>query len=76
MTKKIDYNDMWRVFMIKKIDYNDIMKKGFELLREEVDLVFGTDQKTQAESAIHMAGIIDMVTKLGELFEETEKEDN
>lgn len=29
--------------MINKIDYNDIMKKGFELLREEVDIVFGTD---------------------------------
>ena len=56
------------------INYYDVMKIGYELLKEDVDLVYGIDVKDQAESAIHIAGVVDTVYKLREMFEETETE--
>ena len=63
---------------IGNITYYEIMEAGYDLLREDIDVVYGTDTKDQVESVFHMAGIVDTVVRLGKLFEETktEKEDN
>ena len=63
---------------MKAISYYDVMKTGYDLLREDIDVIYGTDTKDQVESVFHMAGIVDTVVRLGKLFEETEteKEDN
>lgn len=60
------------------INYCDVMKTGYDLLREDIDVIYGIDTKDQVESAFHMAGIVDTIVRLGKLFEETEteKEDN
>lgn len=58
---------------MKAIEFYDVMMVGYKLLKEETDVIYGTDAKDQAESAIRMGGIIDMVFKLRELFKE---EDN
>ena len=60
------------------IIYYDVMKTGYDLLREDIDVIYGIDTKDQVESVFHMAGIVDTVVRLGKLFEETEteKEDN
>lgn len=52
------------------INYCDVMKIGYELLKEDIDVIYGTDVKDQAELAIHMAGVVDTVYRLRELFEE------
>lgn len=61
-----------------KVSYYDVMKVGYDLLREDIDVIYGTDTKDQVESVFHMAGIVDTIVRLGKLFEETEteKEDN
>lgn len=63
---------------IGSITYYEIMKTGYDLLKEEVDVIYGIDTKDQVESVFHMAGIVDTVVRLGKLFEETEtkEEDN
>lgn len=61
---------------IGKITYYEIMETGYDLLKEEVDVIYGTDTKDQVESVFHMAGIVDTVVRLGKLFEDTVKEDN
>ncbi len=60
------------------INYYDVMKTGYDLLREDTDMIYGIDTKDQVESVFHMAGIVDTIVRLGKLFEETEteKEDN
>lgn len=57
------------------INYCDVMKTGYDLLREDIDVIYGTDTKDQVESVFHMAGIVDTVVRLGKLFEETETEE-
>lgn len=61
-----------------KVSYYDVMKTGYDLLREDIDVIYGTDTKDQVESVFHMAGIVDTIVGLGKLFEDTdtEKEDN
>ena len=60
-----------------KVSYYDVMKIGYNLLREDIDVIYGTETKDQVESAFHMAGIVDTIVRLGKLSEEeTEKEDN
>lgn len=59
-----------------KVSYYDVMKIGYNLLREDIDVIYGTETKDQVESVFHMAGIVDTIVRLGKLFEETEKEDN
>lgn len=61
-----------------QVNYYDIMKKGYDLLREDVDVIYGIDTKDQVESVFHMAGIVDTIVRLEKLFEdtETEEEDN
>ena len=59
-----------------KVNYYDIMKVGYDLLREDIDVIYGTDTKDQVESVFHMAGIVDTIVRLGKLFEDAEKEDN
>ena len=59
--------------MIATITYSDVMKIGYELLKEDIDVIYGTDVKDQAESAIHMAGVVDTVYRLRELFEEKDE---
>ena len=61
-----------------KVNYYDVMKVGYDLLREDIDVIYGTDAKDQVESVFHMAGIVDTIVGLGKLFEDTdtEKEDN
>lgn len=61
---------------IGTITYYDIMETGYDLLKEEVDVIYGVDTKDQVESVFHMAGIVDTVVRLGKLFEETKEEDN
>lgn len=63
---------------IGKITYYNIMKTGYDLMREDIDVIYGAETKDQVESVFHMAGIIDTVVRLGKLFEETEtkEEDN
>ena len=56
------------------INYYDVMKTGYDLLREDIDVIYGIDTKDQVESAFHMAGIVDTIVRLGKLFEETETE--
>lgn len=56
------------------INYCDVMKTGYDLLREDIDVIYGIDTKDQVESAFHMAGIVDTIVRLGKLFEETETE--
>ncbi len=57
------------------INYCDVMKAGYDLLREDIDVIYGADTKDQVESVFHMAGIVDTVVRLGKLFEETETEE-
>lgn len=61
-----------------KVSYYDVMKIGYDLLREDIDVIYGTETKDQVESVFHMAGIVDTIVGLGKLFEDvdTEKEDN
>lgn len=61
---------------IGNITYYEIMEAGYDLLREDIDVIYGTDTKDQVESVFHMAGIVDTVVRLGKLFEETKEEDN
>lgn len=60
---------------IGSITYYEIMETGYDLLKEEVDVIYGIDTKDQVESVFHMAGIVDTVVRLGKLFEETETEE-
>lgn len=57
-----------------KVSYYDVMKTGYDLMREDIDVIYGTDTKDQVESVFHMAGIVDTIVRLGKLFEETETE--
>lgn len=59
---------------IGKITYYNIMKTGYDLMREDIDVIYGADTKDQVESVFHMAGIVDTIVRLGKLFEETETE--
>lgn len=63
---------------MKVAAYYDIMKTGYDLLREDIDVIYGAETKDQVESVFHMAGIVDTIVGLGKLFEDadTEKEDN
>ena len=60
---------------MKTITYYDIMKTGYDLMREDIDVIYGAETKDQVESVFHMAGIVDTVVRLGKLFEETETEE-
>lgn len=57
------------------ITYYNIMKTGYDLMREDIDVIYGADTKDQVESVFHMAGIVDTIVRLGKLFEETETEE-
>lgn len=63
---------------INSLTYYGIMKTGYDLMREDIDVIYGAETKDQVESAFHMAGIVDTIVRLEKLFEdtETEKEDN
>ena len=52
--------------------FYDVMMAGYELLKEETDVIYGTDAKDQAESATRMGGIVDMVFKIREMCKEEE----
>lgn len=61
-----------------QVSYYNVMKTGYDLMREDIDVIYGTETKDQVESVFHMAGIVDTIVRLGKLFEETEtkEEDN
>ena len=61
-----------------QVSYYDVMKIGYNLMREDIEVIYGTETKDQVESVFHMAGIVDTIVRLGKLFEETEtkEEDN
>ena len=59
---------------IGSITYYEIMETGYDLMREDIDVIYGADTKDQVESVFHMAGIVDTIVRLGKLFEETESE--
>lgn len=60
------------IMIMKMINYYDVMMAGYELLKEETDVIYGTDAKDQAESATRMGGIIDMVFKLRDMCKKEE----
>lgn len=53
-----------------QVSYYDVMKTGYNLMREDIEVIYGTETKDQVESVFHMAGIVDTVCRLRELFEE------
>ena len=55
-----------------QVSYYDVMKTGYDLMREDIEVIYGTETKDQVESVFHMAGIVDTIVRLGKLFEETE----
>ncbi len=57
---------------MKTINYYDVMMAGYELLKEETDIIYNNDVKNQAESAIRMGGIVDMVFQLRKMCKEEE----
>ena len=61
-----------------QVSYYDVMKTGYDLMREDIEVIYGTETKDQVESVFHMAGIVDTIVRLGKLFEKTEakEEDN
>lgn len=61
-----------------QVSYYNVMKTGYDLMREDIEVIYGTETKDQVESVFHMAGIVDTIVRLGKLFEETEtkEEDN
>jgi len=61
------------MFMMQ-VSYYNVMKTGYDLMREDIEVIYGTETKDQVESVFHMAGIVDTIVRLGKLFEETETE--
>lgn len=59
-----------------QVSYYDVMKVGYDLLKEDIDVIYGAETKDQVESVFHIAGIVDTIVELGKLFEDAEKEDN
>ena len=57
-----------------QVSYYNVMKTGYDLMREDIEVIYGTETKDQVESVFHMAGIVDTIVSLGKLFEETETE--
>ena len=57
-----------------QVSYYNVMKTGYDLMREDIEVIYGTETKDQVESVFHMAGIVDTIVRLGKLFEETETE--
>lgn len=55
-----------------QVSYYDVMKTGYDLMREDIEVIYGIETKDQVESVFHMAGIVDTIVRLGKLFEETE----
>jgi len=55
-----------------QVSYYDVMKTGYDLMREDIEVIYGTETKDQVESVFHMAGIVDTIVRLGKLFEKTE----
>lgn len=48
----------------KKIDYNEVVEIGLSLLKNEIDMIYGIEDKSKAESALRMSGIIDFLNEL------------
>lgn len=50
-----------------KVSYKQIMDKGYGLIKEDLDVVWGTEDKDKAETIMHIAGIVDMIINLKEM---------
>ena len=48
----------------KKIDYDEVVEIGLSLLKNEIDMIYGIEDKSKAESALRMSGIIDFLNEL------------
>lgn len=48
----------------KKIDYDKVVEIGLSLLKDEIDMIYGIEDKSKAESALRMSGIIDFLNEL------------
>jgi len=48
----------------KKIDYDEVVEIGLSLLKDEIDMIYGIEDKSKAESALRMSGIIDFLNEL------------
>lgn len=57
------------------VSYNDVMRAGYEMLKEEFDVVYGAKDAAKIESALYMGGIVNTIYALRKLFEDTKKED-
>lgn len=56
------------------VSYYDVMKAGYELLKEEFDVIYGAKDAAKIESALYMGGVVNTIYALRKLFEDTEKE--
>lgn len=57
------------------VSYNDVMRAGYEMLKEEFDVIYGAKDADKIESALYMGGVVNTIYALRKLFEDTEKED-
>ena len=57
------------------VTYYDVMRAGYELLKEEFDVIYGAKDADKIESALYMGGVVNTIYTLRKLFEDTEKED-
>lgn len=55
----------------RNIDYEEIVEIGLNLLKEEADVIYGTEEKDKAESALRMVGIVDFLYALNKATEIT-----
>ena len=55
----------------KKIDYDEIVEIGLSLLKDETEVLYGTSNKSKAESVMRMCGIIDFLSALDDATQVT-----
>lgn len=57
------------------VTYYDVMRAGYELLKEESDVIYGAKDADKVESALYMGGIVNTIYALRKLFEDTEEDE-
>lgn len=57
------------------VSYYDVMKAGYELLKEEFDVIYGAKDADKIESALYMGGVVNTIYALRKLFEDTEEDE-
>lgn len=57
------------------VTYYDVMRAGYELLKEEFDVIYGAKDADKIESALYMGGVVNTIYALRKLFEDTEEDE-